>query len=120
MNSFPVRISLLVNIIKIVVILVVVVVVEVVGDVGHHGEDGDRHGEEGHLRERDCGRVRYGGTGLAPTAAVQRDVHHPLLTLQATPALPPSLPLSNEVKHGAGGRPPLFLVDISPALGPKL
>ena len=49
LNYFPVRISLLVNIIQIVVILVVVVVVQVVGDVGHHGEDGDRHGEEGHL-----------------------------------------------------------------------
>ena len=48
-SYFPVRISLLVNIIKIVVILVVVVVVQVVGDVGHHGEDGDRHGKEGHL-----------------------------------------------------------------------
>ena len=48
-SHFPVRIYLLVNIIKIVVILVVVVVVEVVGDVRHHGEDADRHGEEGHL-----------------------------------------------------------------------
>ena len=37
------------HVIKVVVILIVVVVIEVVSDVSHYREDGDSHGEEGHL-----------------------------------------------------------------------
>ena len=120
LSHFPLRTYLLVNIIKIVVVLVVVVVVEVVGDVGHHGEDADRHGEEGHLGEGDRGGVRQGGAGLPATPSVQRDVHHALLTLQSSPALPLSVPLSDEVKDAAGGRLPLFIIKVSPGLRPKL
>ena len=97
-------------------ILIVIVVVKIICDVGHHGENGDGHGEEGHLRERDGGRVRQGGTRLSTGTSVQGDVHHALLTLQAAPAFPLRLPGpgGDVVKHLTIGRPPLFSVEVSP------